>query len=967
MDQNECLDQLKSLVSLFSDNLAQYKSSHYDESNTRTDFIDKFFTLLDWDVANNQGFSETYREVVREDKVKIDGSQKAPDYSFRIGGVRKFFVEAKKPSVNIKDAAEPAYQVRRYAYTAKLPLSILTNFEEFAVYDTRIKPGKDDKASTARVFYCTFAQYEQNLDFIFNTFSKNAILKGSFDKYVEENKNKKGTSEVDTELLALVEDWRMVLAKDIARKNPELSIYNLNTVVQRIIDRIIFLRIAEDRGIEDENLLLTVAKTTNIFEKLNLLFTKANVKYNSGLFAYEEWIEKVQIEDKVLSSIIVNLYYPESPYEFSVLPIEILGSIYERFLGKTIHFRTVKGDTHTAIIEEKPEVKKAGGVFYTPQYIVDYIVKNTVGEKIKNKTPEEIANIKICDPACGSGSFLVGAYQYLLNYHLDYYSKEKNVKVAMKNEKIYEVSLKSYKLTIEEKQRILTNCIFGVDIDSQAVEVTKLSLYLKLLENEGKEAEGWLFKYTDKTLLPSLEDNIKCGNSLIGTDFFAQPELDLTDDDRIKVNCFDWEKGFAEIFKAGGFDVVLGNPPWGADIDKYVRYFEEHYPNSTSSYKDSFKLFMEKGFYLLKDKGYFGHIVPSVFMLQPRYIDVRRFLRDNFTIDKLWNIGDGVFGSHVTAPCGIFVVEKVKPPKKHNVLFLDTTNMKSNEQRIDAIDNPAYRKIEQENYYKTVEETFVSFYRELRQNEVPIENLLDFKDAGINYQRVNVGLKDKGNSDLSDRLLYEGKKENKNDVEYWKGVDINEYFITPSTSRFVRINTTKSLRKNERVILNADYFAIIPKIIWRQTASYPIATLDMKGIWFGRSIQAGIIKSDVQLNIRYILGIMNSKYFRWLYEQNVKEEGRVFPQIKLAKLVKLPIPILTLSAKTDKTKHDSIVSLVDQMLELKQKEAAEPNQQLKTMILRQIEGVDKAIDTAVYGLYNLGEDEIKVVEGREID
>src|SRR5215469_2550052 len=269
---------LNSLSSLFSVNIAQYKSSHYDEANTRTDFIDKFFTLLDWDVSNNQGFSESYREVVREDKIKIDGfhptaGRQAPDYSFRIGGVRKFFVEAKKPSVNIKEAAEPAYQVRRYAYTAKLPLSILTNFAEFAVYDTRIKPSKDDKASTARVFYCTHDQYEQQFDFIFNTFSKNAILKGSFDKYITENKNKKGTSEVDTELLALVEEWRMVLAKNIAKNNPELSIYNLNTVVQRIIDRIVFLRIAEDRGIEDENLLLTVAKTTKIYEKLKHIFT----------------------------------------------------------------------------------------------------------------------------------------------------------------------------------------------------------------------------------------------------------------------------------------------------------------------------------------------------------------------------------------------------------------------------------------------------------------------------------------------------------------------------------------------------------------------------------------------------------------------------------------------------------------------------------------------------------------------
>ncbi|MDR0442008.1 MAG: N-6 DNA methylase, partial [Treponema sp.] len=669
MHQVSHLDRLRGSISLFSANIAQYKSTQYDEANTRTDFIDKLFTLLDWDIANNQGFSETYRDVVREDKVKIDGSQKAPDYSFRIGGVRKFFVEAKKPAVNIKDAAEPAYQVRRYAYTAKLPLSILTNFAEFAVYDTRIKPNKDDKASAARIFYCTFDRYEQHFDFISSTFSKDAILKGSFDKYVEANKNKKGTSEVDTELLALVEEWRMELAKNIAKNNPALSIYNLNTVVQRIIDRIVFLRIAEDKGIEDENLLLTVAKTSDIYEKLILLFTKANVKYNSGLFACVNWIDKVRIEDKVLSNIIVNLYYPECPYEFSVLPIEILGSIYERFLGKTIRFRSVKSDTRTAIIEEKPEVKKAGGVFYTPQYIVDYIVQNTVGEKIKNKTPNEITEIKICDPACGSGSFLVGAYQYLLNYHLDYYTQPKNVKSALKNGKIYEAAFQTCKLTIEEKQRILTTTIYGVDIDSQAVEVTKLSLYLKLLENEGKEAEGQLFKYSDKTLLPSLENNIKCGNSLIGTDFYAQGDLALTDDDRIKVNCFDWEKEFTAIFKANGmntagFDVVIGNPPYTYLIPDIIQdYFQRTYKYQDYQ-KDLYLIFLEKYSLLLKNSGVFGVIVSNTWLLSLTYKKIRLYMTNNYRWQKILHLPEKVFEAVVDTHVLIF--EKAIPTNTYN-------------------------------------------------------------------------------------------------------------------------------------------------------------------------------------------------------------------------------------------------------------------------------------------------------------
>ena len=373
--------KLTQLTDLFERNRKQYNTSAYDEANTRTDFIDKFFELLGWDIRNEQGYSEQYREVVREDKVTIAGRVKAPDYAFRIGGVRKFFVEAKKPSVNIKDDLEPAFQVRRYGYTAKLPLCILTDFEEFAVYDTRIKPSPSDKPSTARIFYCTFDEYHKHFDFIFNTFSKEAILKGSFDTYIQENKNKKGTSEVDKELLKLIESWRTDIAKNIALRNPSLNIYHLNTAVQKIIDRIIFLRIAEDKEMEEYGLLQKITESGSVYQKLQAVFDRANAKYNSGLFKPHDWLRSLIIDDGVLSSIINGLYYPECPYEFSILPVEILGNIYEQFLGKIIKFRNVKGG-HTALIEEKPEVKKAGGVYYTPQYIVRYIVENTLGVKI---------------------------------------------------------------------------------------------------------------------------------------------------------------------------------------------------------------------------------------------------------------------------------------------------------------------------------------------------------------------------------------------------------------------------------------------------------------------------------------------------------------------------------------------------------------------------------------------------------
>ena len=579
---------------------------------------------------------------MREDKITIGGKVKAPDYAFRIGGLRKFFVEVKKPSVNIKDELEPAFQVRRYGYTAKLPLCILTDFEEFAVYDTRIKPSPSDKPSAARIFYCTFEEYHKHFDFIFNTFSKEAILKGSFDTYIQENKNKKGTSEVDKELLKLIESWRTDIAKNIALRNPSLDIYHLNTAVQKVIDRIIFLRIAEDKEMEEYGLLQKITKGGAVYQKLQSVFDKANAKYNSGLFTPHDWLRSLTIDDAVLSSIINGLYYPECPYEFSILPVEILGNIYEQFLGKIITFRNIGGRVssdrtntrHTAIIEEKPEVKKAGGVYYTPQYIVRYIVENTLGVKIKGQSPDAVAKLKVVDPACGSGSFLVEAYQQLLNYHLDYYSSEKVRKQALKNSLIYETGKSVYKLTIEEKQRILLNNIYGVDIDGQAVEVTKLSLYLKLLENEGRETQGQLFKFSDIKLLPSLDSNIKCGNSLVGSDYYHEKDLSLFDDEAMrKINTFDWDKEFPEVFAQGGFDCVIGNPPY-VNISVFPElhtYLQTRYSVIHTGYNDLMYYFMYRGIEFLKEDGLYGIITSNYFLGNEYAKKLRVFLSDKIT------------------------------------------------------------------------------------------------------------------------------------------------------------------------------------------------------------------------------------------------------------------------------------------------------------------------------------------------
>lgn len=241
---------VRELVKRFENNLDSYRSSRYNETQLRREFLDPLFEALGWDVFNKAGYAENYKDVIHEDSIEVEGATKAPDYAFRIGGQRKFFLEAKKPSVKLETDIYPAFQLRRYSWSAKLPLGILSDFEEFAIYETRSKPNKKDKASTGRIAYYKFTEYIEKWDEIADIFSRGAVLKGSFDKFAEGVKKKKGTAEVDDAFLAEIERWREVLAKNFALRNPSLTTRELNYAVQMTIDRIIFLRICEDRGIE---------------------------------------------------------------------------------------------------------------------------------------------------------------------------------------------------------------------------------------------------------------------------------------------------------------------------------------------------------------------------------------------------------------------------------------------------------------------------------------------------------------------------------------------------------------------------------------------------------------------------------------------------------------------------------------------------------------------------------------------
>jgi hypothetical protein len=364
-------DIIHQLVQRFAEHKDAYRSPAYNEAQLRQEFLNPFFEALGWDVANKKDYAVQYREVIHEDSIHVQGSPnaKAPDYAFRLGGVRKFFVEAKKPAEDIANTREFAYQLKIYAWSARLPLSILTDFEEFAVYDCRTRPNRTDSPATSRVLLIKYSEYLDRWDEIAGIFSPDAIRKGAFDKYAEDNTAKRGTTSVDEAFLHEIEQWRTLLARNIALRNPQVTHERqLNFAVQMTIDRIIFLRICEERGIEPVNQLLEIGSGKEIYPQLVALFQRADLRYNSGLFHFkaeqgvrnhvDTFTPNLAIDDRVLKTIIKSLYYP-CPYVFKEIPVEILGQVYEQFLGKVI--RLTPG--RMAKVEEKPEVRKAGGVY----------------------------------------------------------------------------------------------------------------------------------------------------------------------------------------------------------------------------------------------------------------------------------------------------------------------------------------------------------------------------------------------------------------------------------------------------------------------------------------------------------------------------------------------------------------------------------------------------------------------------
>lgn len=635
MDIQEIKNTIHALVEKYKSNRDFYRTSKFNETQVRNEFLDPLFETLGWDIRNISGKKTNEREVLLEESLKADAAthSKKPDYTFRLFGERKFFLEAKKPCVDISSDDNPAKQVRRYGYTANLKISVLSNFEDLYIYDTSYKVEDRDSLTKACIKAYHYTDYENAIEELLGLIGKESVYSGHFDEvweYIEQNVAHRS---VDSLFLDQINQWRLMLGRQILSYKSDLNIDYLGDIVQSYINKILFLRVCEDRNIETYQRLLTIADHSS-HEELVAKFREADNKYNSGLF--EELISEDIIENISSSfwTIIRQLYFPESPYSFAVLSSDILGRIYEIFLAEKLAI--VNGELK---IVKKPENMERD-IVTTPNFVVREILRQTAVEIIQNKTANEINSLKFADIACGSGAFLLELYQLLYDSLIDYYLENDRGKLIQTN-------IDTYKLPYEMKRNLLLNCVYGVDKDFNAVEACKFGLLLKLLEDEDVNSLS-----SFHPILPDLSNNIFYGNSLLSTS-------DVPEDDVLEVNPFD--------FNDKVFDLIVGNPPYmkTEDIKAFTPKEKPLYEKDNryrSAYKqyDKYFLFIERALSLLKPDGYLGYIVPSKFMKVGAARELRNLIANNAYLKTITSFGaHQIFADKSTYTC-IIVLEKKK-------------------------------------------------------------------------------------------------------------------------------------------------------------------------------------------------------------------------------------------------------------------------------------------------------------------
>ncbi|MFZ2323174.1 MAG: TaqI-like C-terminal specificity domain-containing protein [Ignavibacteriaceae bacterium] len=987
MGFNKAFLSVKELVNDFKENEKAYLRADYSEADVRNDFINKFFIALGWDVRHDIQKNPYTQEVRVEKPVHVAKAQKRADYTFYLEpNFRdvKFFVEAKKPFHDLINK-DYFFQTVRYGWNANTPVAVLTDFEEFIILDCRFRPNINDILNfKIKSFHYSDYANEDKFKEIYYLFAREAVADNSIERYGESLPKPKGRAvkkglfaggfqSIDESFLVELDKIRTSLAKSFKKNNSHLTSAELTEATQRTIDRLVFIKFLEDKMIEPHHYVSTFAtphpnpspsKGEGLLNSLSLVrrgakgevdYTEISRDAKSMLTAWEKFIRDsitldakyngvvfkkslidskniIEPDDKTFSKICEELSHENTVYNFDAIPIHILGSIYERFLGKVVN-ATDKRVT----IEEKPEVRKAGGVYYTPQYIVNYIVDNTIGKMIEDKKPKDIAKLRFADIACGSGSFLITVYERLLDYHKRWYSE--NPEQAKKDGCIFYEG--AYRLSLKQKQKILTNNIYGVDLDSQAVEVTQLSLYLKLLEDETTATANDTWVMFKEKLLPDLSRNIVNGNSLIGTDILNStlqfPLLDKErgrgEVDELKLKPMDFETTFPEVMNSGGFDAIVGNPPYLKltlnNLSKNIfDYYNSKYESlKGGSSKNLFQLFIEKALSLNPKS--ISYIVPEALLTTSSNHIIRSIMFDNKSISNLILFDNFVF-KDATIGSVVFVLDE----KKVKTTKTKISKLKSNGSLI----NVKEIGIDKNDDVWDTSSTHIhsSLLSKISRHAIVMKELVQMSKGMV----------------VKNRQEHLRTKPLKADLPFLLGSSMSRYalrneFFT-NYSELTIIGGTRDYEKQIKT----------PRLLIRRTGRILCAVFSNDKELIESTLY---ILTSEKISLKYLLGILNSKLLTFYLQQKLITNVQGFPQILMWQLDQLPI---ILPDNSNSASNEKIISFVDQILVAKKQLQQAKTESDKNYLERKCETLDRQIDQLVYELYGLTEKEIKIVEGK---
>lgn len=982
--------RVNELAETFKANEARYLSADYQEAEARKDFIDKFFIAMGWDV-NHDVQTNPYEQEVKVEKSAAE--QRRADYAFHLApnfrDVR-FFVEAKKPHGDVA-TAENCFQTIRYGWNSDTPLAVLTDFEQFHILDCRYKPDPATATSRSIATY-HYSDYADRNKFaeIYWLFSREAVADGSIEKRAKDLPKPRGKAvqrgllpggyqSIDDAFLKELDQYRIDLAKAFKQQNPELDSQTLTELAQCTLDRLVFMRFLEDKGIEPERLVDNFGDKGAAWEGFIAASRRLNSIYNGIVFRQHALLDApdFRVDGTAFAGICESLSHSNSPYDFNAIPIHILGSIYERFLGKVI----VATDKRVRV-EEKPDVRKAGGVYYTPEYIVRYIVENTVGKLIEGKTPEQIAEMRFADISCGSGSFLLAVYDLLLTYHGNYYNhnpgKARKDDCVRRNGILY--------LSLAKKRDILLKNIYGVDIDFQAVQVCQLSLYLKLLQDETTtSAHQYLLEFAHvarlKRLLPDLSKNIVCGNSLVGRDIL-EGQLFENGDERA-LNPMNFEDAFPAVMKRGGFDAVVGNPPY-VRIQGFPRaqieYFTRRYRSATGNC-DLYVSFVDRGYGLLKSGGRLGYIVPNKFFRTDYGVGLRELIAEEHAVAAIVDFGFSQVFDAATYTCLLFLAKHKQDVLRYMQVSASPEALAGGRSRTIAGDSFTGKP------WLFADEAAEALVRRLAMRAPRLLDLPAEMSRGSSTGDDDVFVVPAA-TDIEKGALR---------VPLY-ATDFNRFRLAANAQWRV-IFPYRVTADGARLLFEREFRLQFPKAYAHLKAMQPaLRKRKQYAAWFGFSAPRNLplhdraqiavpllaergqcamipdalrgklcpmasggftisLSKECPVWAEYVLGLINSRLLFWRLRQtsNVFRGG----WITCTKQYFGELPIMI----ADKARHDEMVRLVQQMLSAKKQLAAAKAQHDKEYYEKKCASLDGQIDRLVYGLYGLTQDEIAIVEG----